>query len=176
MIKIKNQKERSFWGRVFILGPFWSLCIYTFVVIFGSMLTTLYGRPPAFDTLDEIARVQAHNWCLRQLVNLRDQLESEVTHTLSRAHAFFVKERLNSFEQKWNQDFEIAAAKCGSEINPEIADAFINLRMMKQDYSEGIAKLIHARKDVGDVLNTRIKNLTTKLPQLRLLNTNEAKP
>ena len=65
------------WLVLVVLLLFSSVVAYFGVAIVGSIVTDLYGAPPttAPGTLDARERT----WCIRALVDLRDELEGKVT-------------------------------------------------------------------------------------------------
>ena len=152
--------ERSFWGRVFVLGPFWGVSAYVALAIIGSLVTTLYGGAPTFAQSDAAARARQREWCLRTLVTLHDELESEVTHALTRIPEPPL-ERFTTFEERWQGELELAAARCGTELEPAIADAYAKLRSLHQGYAAGVTQLMRTRHDVGGALTDRLKGLTS---------------
>jgi hypothetical protein len=149
---------------VLVLGPFWGIAVYVAVAIIGSVVTTLYGRPPALAGGDPTGRARQQEWCLRSLVGLHDQLKSEVTRTLMRNDERPMAVRFEIFDENWQQDFETAASRCGAELDPAVADAYTNLRALHQGYALGIAQLAHTRDDLGSALALRVKLLTNGLP------------
>jgi hypothetical protein len=161
-------RERSFWGRLVVMGVFWGVFAYGVIALYVSIATTLYGRPPAGGG-DDVAKVRQEQWCLRTLVGLRDELEAEVNHELARAFstAEVPPARFPAFEERWQSDFEDAASRCDTRVDPVMADAYALLRTMHHEYAESATRILHTRADTDRQLAEKIKALTGQLATSR---------
>lgn len=157
-------RERSFWGRLVVMGGFWGIFAYGVIALYVSIATTLYGRPPAGGG-DDSAKLRQQQWCLRTLVGLRDELEAEVNHELSRAFstAEVPPGRFPAFEERWQADFEDAAARCDTSVDPAMADAYGLLRTMHHELSESATIILRVRAETDRQLADKIRALTGQL-------------
>lgn len=158
-------KERSFWGRLVVLGSFWGVAAWAGLAVIGSLVVTLYGRPPAVSSSDELAHTRQRAWCVRTLVGLRDELEGEVNHELTHpAQAGPPLARFQQWSEDWQNRFEEAAALCHAGFEPAMADAYAKLRGLHQGHLDALTLMARTRTDIGRPLNETVHELTTSLP------------
>lgn len=160
-----TQKSRAaFWAKLAVLGPFWGVAAFAAVAIIGSVITSLYGRPPVFTNNDLAARAHQRAWCLRTLAGLQDELESEVTRVFARPAKTPMENHFSTFDERWRAGFENAASHCGTELQPSIADAYTKLRVLHEGYTEAVTQLIRTRSGISQELASQIKRLAEDLP------------
>ncbi len=156
-------RQRSFWGRVVVLGLFWGLTAYAAVAVVASVVLSLFGHPPIHSG-DALGRARERGWCLRTLAGLRDELESEVTNELTYRVLQDRHGRFGAFEERWQAELEQAASRCDASIEPEMADAYARLRALNQGYSEALTKLVRTREESGAALTESLRELTREAP------------
>jgi hypothetical protein len=158
-----TQPGRSFWGRLFVMGLFWGIFSYAVGSLVVSVVTTLYGRPPA-PYADAASQAKRREWCLRTLAGLRDELESEVSLELTRAATPTAPlGRFEAFDERWTAELEDAAFRCDSSIAPAMADAYATLRTLHQGYAEAVVRVVQTRTETGKALAEQVKSLTAEL-------------
>ncbi|MBI5509242.1 MAG: hypothetical protein HY903_10865 [Deltaproteobacteria bacterium] len=111
-----GERQTSRRGRAVIYAAFLGVLTYLSIAIIGSIVTEIYGRPPP-PNLGRLSRPE-RTWCIRSLVDLKDELEGKVTLQLQRvAHGADPFERWRTFEGRWNERLAEARQRCvGNEV------------------------------------------------------------
>lgn len=157
------RRERSFWGRLVVKSIFWGVAGYAILALVISVVSTLYGRPPAPES-DSIGQLKRKEWCLRTLAGLRDELESEVSLEFNRvAKPTAPLGRFQAFDERWTSELEDAALRCDTSIAPAMADAYTTLRALHEGYSQAVVRYVETRTRTGQELSDSVKTLTAEL-------------
>lgn len=152
---MKNKSESSI-GRVIVLGTYWTILVYAFGTIFGSMLLTLYSDPPKPDAND----AGHHRWCVSELAGLEAELENRVLETLEAAPAGAVA--TDAWEADWLRSLQRATAACVSDRDPPMAQAYADLARLHVESMGGAQGLLTARRSTGSALDESIRVLSER--------------
>ncbi len=158
-----SEQQHSFWGRLIVLGAFWGVTAYAAIALIASVVLSLYGHPPT-RSADALGRAREREWCLRTLAGLRDELESEVAAEVSYREVRRTSGRFGTFEERWQADFEEAAARCDASVEPPMAEAYGQLRALNEGYADAVARLTRTRDETGAALSDSLRSLTRPGP------------
>ena len=141
---VVSDAKKSARGRTIVYSVFLGIVVYVAIALVGSIVTEIYGRPPpaSVGSLDRAERT----WCIRALVDLRDELEGKVTLELqhpSRDPDPF--ERWHAFDAKWVDRFEVSRTRCGAAGNEAMDGGFGNLLALHAGYVAVVSEMITAR-------------------------------
>jgi hypothetical protein len=156
---MSERTERSLFGRVVVFGLFWAALVYVCVAIFGSILVSLYGRPPVHGRSDVVWRAKQRTWCLTHLGGLRDDLEAQVTRELSLPPASPPAGRWEAWRGAWELELQEATASCTRGDDPAMSDAYEQLRALYQSYCRGVAEIVYSRNELLQALDRSLGQL-----------------
>jgi len=165
MAEEQRAKASALW-RFVAWSAFWAVGIYFCVAVAGSVIVSLYGRPPAHDMAESVWRARQRIWCINQLTGLRDELDAEVTHELSylRPQAPATESRWSSWRSDFENSYEEAATPCATELERAMADAYRDLWALYHASSQGVATVTHSRGVLLPALSRRIDALKAAAP------------
>lgn len=131
-------------GRALVYAVFSIVVAYFAVALVGSIVTEIYGGPPP-DHLGSGTRAE-RTWCIREVVDLRDEIEGKVTLELqhgSRDADPFARWR--TFESAWLARMDAARTRCAAADNAALDEAFGNLTALHGGYVAGVDQMITTR-------------------------------
>ena len=136
--------RKSATGRLVVYAAFLAVVIYVGIALVGSIVTEVYGRPPP-GNVGSLAKAE-RTWCIRAVVDLRDELEGKVTlelqHPSRDADPFA---RWRGFEGKWVERLDTAKTRCAADGNPAMDAAFGTLVALHAGYLGVVEQMITTR-------------------------------
>ncbi len=151
--------RKSRFGRLFVQLVFWIVTGYGVVAVLGSIVTDLYGKPPATGSSQAAFAAKQRTWCLRTLIALRDELDSELRYELGRPSN--KPTRWADFSKGWQASLDNATTRC-SGADPLLTEAYSDLRAAYGSYQRGLGEVEQGRLQLYDQLAHNLELLLRK--------------
>lgn len=143
-----EKAPKSFLGRLIVLVLFCAVVGYFAVAIVGSVVTDLYGGPPANASGELDARERT--WCIRTIVGLRDELENQVTVEMQRpGRAGDPFARWREWEAQWTARYEAGKGRCVGFGNTALDRGYERLASLHHGYTAAVDAVIATRSQVA---------------------------
>ncbi len=145
-------------GRGIVASVFAAVVAYFAVAILGSILVDLYGKPPPENTGELAAADRA--WCVRTIVGLRDELDSEVTFIQHQPIATAdPQQRWQAWTEEWVDHLTLAQGRCVGLGNPMLDRAYERLAALHAGYALAVESALRTRREVLPELQQAIDQL-----------------
>jgi hypothetical protein len=141
---VGSATKKSARGRAVVYSLFLGVVIYAVIALIGSIVTEIYGRPPP-GTVGSLSRAE-RTWCIRAIVDLREELEGKVTLELQRpTREPDPFDRWRSFDSKWAERLDASRTRCAAAGNPALDEALGNLVALHGGYVSVVEQMITTR-------------------------------
>ena len=142
-------KKKLTAGRVVVMGSYWTLLVWSFGSIFGSMFASLYSDvPPAGPALNDA-------WCLGTLTHLKADLDDRTMQRLAdrdlAAHG-------DAREKPWEDRLQYAQTHCTNDAR--LQQAFVSLADMRTAYNGLVEGVSDAQGTQAAAIDATVHALT----------------
>jgi hypothetical protein len=155
---VTEKRKKSVVGRIIVLVLFSVVVAYFGIAIFGSIVTHLYGSPPAEDA--DTLGLRERTWCIRTIVGLRDELEGQVT--LEMQHPKREGDpaaRWELWKDGWHDKLTTATERCVGVGNATLDRAYNRLAQLEAGYAAAVDGMIRTRTGVSPGLQEALSQL-----------------
>jgi hypothetical protein len=160
MTASKRPKSRG--GRWFVYASFGVLVGYLLISLFGSILVSLYGNPPAHGASEDAFLRRQRSWCLTTLTGLRDDLDAQLRLELN--HPDPKREplaRFHSWDEQWHSTLDDANGRC-HDVDPEFGRAYEQLAALHSTYVTGLTQIADGRLSLSRAFDETVDSIKRK--------------
>lgn len=156
MSEPKHPKSRA--GRNVVYLAYAALAVYLSAAIFGSILVSLYGKPPDGDGAAIASTRQQRTWCVTALSGLRDELEHQLTVELTLPlQGGEPMRRFDAWAQAWRDSLTDTNERCTSDVDPALERTSEHLRQMYERYAQGLTNIVVGREELSRSFESEIE-------------------